>query len=57
MSGWLNCVQYGETFSMYMFGRYITIVGRSEIRNVMRAPDDQFNFNEAVMDVSACTRY
>ncbi|KAI8049936.1 cytochrome P450 [Syncephalis plumigaleata] len=43
--------KYGETFSMYMFGRYITIVGRSEIRSVMRAPDDQFSFSDAVMDL------
>ncbi|KAI9598641.1 cytochrome P450 [Syncephalis fuscata] len=38
---------YGETFSFLMFGRWITVVGRSEIRNVMRAPDEQFSFNDA----------
>ncbi|KAI9598644.1 cytochrome P450 [Syncephalis fuscata] len=44
-----NCRdKYGETFSFLMFGRWITIIGRSEIRNVMRAPDEQFSFNDAV---------
>ncbi|RKP23337.1 cytochrome P450 [Syncephalis pseudoplumigaleata] len=43
--------QYGETFSMLMFGRWITVIGRSEIRNVMRAPDNQFSFTDGAIEM------
>ncbi|KAI9598648.1 cytochrome P450 [Syncephalis fuscata] len=51
------CEKYGDTFSIFVFGQWITIIGPSNVREVMRAPDSQLSFTDAVnhiVDIGFC---
>ncbi|RKP23566.1 hypothetical protein SYNPS1DRAFT_30680 [Syncephalis pseudoplumigaleata] len=43
--------KYGRIFSILLFGRWITIIDRSETWNVMRASEDQFSFSKALSNL------
>ncbi|KAI9598958.1 cytochrome P450 [Syncephalis fuscata] len=45
--------KYGDVYSILIFGRWMTIIGRSEQRDVASAPSEQLSFKEAVNYVMA----
>ncbi|RKP27347.1 cytochrome P450 [Syncephalis pseudoplumigaleata] len=49
--------KYGDTFSILVFGQWITVIGPSNVREVMRSPDDKLSFSDAVnhiIDIGFC---